>query len=70
MSRLESLEYNLPGFDIFFAAPVWYFFFLASSSPFSVLALLFSPTPLVLALSILLGFGTMYLYTVVRQTVL
>jgi hypothetical protein len=70
MSRMESLESNLPGFDIFFAAPAWYFFFAGIIATFALLALLFSPTLLVLLLSIILGFGTMYLYTVVRETVM
>ena len=69
MSRLESLEGNLPGFDIFFAAPIWYFLVVGIVLTFTIMALLFNPSFLILLLSVVLGLLTMWLYSVVIQTV-
>lgn len=68
MSRMESLEGNLPGFDIFASAPVWYFFFLGFVLTFSLLALLFAPSFLLILICALLGVGAMLLYVYVRET--
>jgi hypothetical protein len=63
MHRMEALEGNLPGFDILMASRTWYFFGAGLVICFSVLALVFEPSALILLFSVLLGFGTMYLYT-------
>lgn len=66
MSRLESLENNLPGYDLFFASRIWYAFAVGMVIIFSLLALVWQPSPFVLIISILLGFLTMFLYTKAR----
>ncbi len=66
MSRLESLEGNLPGLDLFIASRTWFFFAAGMVIIFSIFALLFHPSLLLLILSILLGFGTMFLYAKAR----
>lgn len=69
MSRLESLEGNLPGFDIFFAAPVWYFLVVGIVVTFTILSLLFDPSPLILLISVVLGLLTMWFYSIFIETV-
>jgi hypothetical protein len=63
MHRMEALEGNLPGFDILMASRSWFFFGAGLVVCFSLLALVFAPSVLVLLFSVLLGLGTMYLYT-------
>jgi hypothetical protein len=63
MSRLESMENNLPGFDLFFGTKVWYFFSIGLFIVFAIISLVWQPTPFVLLISILLGFLSMFLYS-------
>ncbi len=62
MSRLESLEGNLPGYDIFFFSRFWYFLLAGLTLGFALLSLYFSPSLFVLGLSLLLGVAAVFLY--------
>lgn len=67
MSRLESLEGNLPGFDLFFASRSWYFFVMGLILFLSALILLFGAGWITLLFGALLGLGTMFLYMKLRE---
>ncbi len=66
MSRLESLQGSLPGFDIFFASRTGYFFLAGLLLCFSLLSLLFSPSFFMLFLSLLLGALSAWAYVKAR----
>lgn len=62
MSRLEALRNNTPGYELFFASRGWFFFLFGMQVCFAILALVFSPTPFLLVLSIVLGMGVMFVW--------
>lgn len=63
MSRVEALQSNLPGYDVFYGARPFFFFLFGMIVCFALLALFFSPSVLVLFLSFVLGIGTFFIYS-------
>ncbi len=67
MSRLESMEGNLPGFDLFWASPSYYFGILFLTAGYGLLVLLFGPSTTVLLVGLLFGFVGMWVWTKLRD---
>jgi|GEM_PF-2118753 len=61
MSRLESLEGGLPGYDIYWWSKFWYFFSVGLITFFAIFTFLFQPSVLVFTLSTILGIGVVFL---------
>jgi len=68
MSRMEMLEGSTMGYDIIWASPAGYFFFLGFTLCFSAMALLFAPSWITIGLSILLGVLGFFWYKTIRDT--
>jgi len=67
MSRLESMEGNLPGFDLFWASPTYYFGILFLTVGFALFTWIFGPTTLTLLLGLLFGFIGFWVWARLRD---
>ncbi len=67
MTRMESIEANLPGYDLFWASPTYYCGILGLVIAFSAFTLLFGPSTLTLVLSLLLGLVGIWVWTKLRE---